>query len=113
MCITPQLSGLLVLAVGLWLRFDPETVELLTGNGAPDTFFIGTHSILFMCKNYLNPECSGCSQPDIFICNNGILFSDVRKEEANLPVKRCFAYGIKLFHLQFCTRPDLWSTVIC
>uniref|UniRef100_A0A3P9P721 Tetraspanin n=1 Tax=Poecilia reticulata TaxID=8081 RepID=A0A3P9P721_POERE len=34
------LSGLLVLAVGLWLRFDPNTVKLLTGDGAPDTFFI-------------------------------------------------------------------------
>lgn len=42
--ICSQLSGLLVLAVGLWLRFDPETVELLTGDGAPDTFFIGTCS---------------------------------------------------------------------
>lgn len=35
----------MVLAVGLWLRFDPETVELLTGDGAPDTFFIGTCSL--------------------------------------------------------------------
>ncbi|XP_029682157.1 tetraspanin-2 isoform X1 [Takifugu rubripes] len=34
------LSGLLVLAVGLWLRFDPGTVELLAGDGAPETFFI-------------------------------------------------------------------------
>uniref|UniRef100_A0A3Q4GLR7 Tetraspanin 2a n=1 Tax=Neolamprologus brichardi TaxID=32507 RepID=A0A3Q4GLR7_NEOBR len=25
-------SGLLVLAVGLWLRFDPNTVDLLTGD---------------------------------------------------------------------------------
>lgn len=40
-----QLSGLLVLAVGLWLRFDSETVELLTGDGAPDTFFIGRCSL--------------------------------------------------------------------
>ncbi|XP_026202537.1 tetraspanin-2a [Anabas testudineus] len=40
------LSGLLVLAVGLWLRFDPETVELLTGNGAPDTFFIAVYILL-------------------------------------------------------------------
>lgn len=38
-----QLSGLLVLAVGLWLRFDPGTVELLTGDGAPETFFIGVY----------------------------------------------------------------------
>lgn len=30
-----------MLAVGLWLRFDPETVELLAGDEAPDTFFIG------------------------------------------------------------------------
>ncbi|XP_034725556.1 tetraspanin-2a [Etheostoma cragini] len=40
------LSGLLVLAVGLWLRFDPETVELLTGDGAPDTFFIAVYILL-------------------------------------------------------------------
>ncbi|XP_077582256.1 tetraspanin-2a [Stigmatopora nigra] len=40
------LCGLLVLAVGLWLRFDPETVELLTGNDAPDTFFIAVYILL-------------------------------------------------------------------
>ncbi|KAM6946506.1 tetraspanin-2-like [Lycodopsis pacificus] len=40
------LSGLLVLAVGLWLRFDPETVELLTGDDAPDTFFIAVYILL-------------------------------------------------------------------
>ena len=37
--------GSLVLAVGLWLRFDPETVSLLNGDGAPDTFFIGEYKI--------------------------------------------------------------------
>ncbi|KAM3622043.1 uncharacterized protein V6R79_019733 [Siganus canaliculatus] len=40
------LSGLLVLAVGIWLRFDPNTVELLTGDGAPDTFFIAVYILL-------------------------------------------------------------------
>ena len=35
--------GSLVLAVGLWLRFDPETVALLNGDGAPDTFFYGEY----------------------------------------------------------------------
>ncbi|KAG7226795.1 hypothetical protein INR49_014144 [Caranx melampygus] len=40
------LSGLLVLAVGLWLRFDPETVELLTDDDAPDTFFIAVYILL-------------------------------------------------------------------
>ncbi|CAJ1050264.1 tetraspanin-2a [Xyrichtys novacula] len=40
------LSGLLVLAVGLWLRFDPKTVELLMGDGAPDTFFIAVYILL-------------------------------------------------------------------
>ncbi|XP_037535388.1 tetraspanin-2a [Nematolebias whitei] len=40
------LSGLLVLAVGLWLRFDPSTVDLLTGDGAPDTFFIAVYILL-------------------------------------------------------------------
>ncbi|KAL6112538.1 tspan2 [Pungitius sinensis] len=40
------LSGLLVLAVGLWLGFDPETAELLTGDGAPNTFFIAVYILL-------------------------------------------------------------------
>ncbi|XP_022056345.1 tetraspanin-2a isoform X1 [Acanthochromis polyacanthus] len=40
------LSGLLVLAVGLWLRFDPETVELLKDDGAPNTFFIAVYILL-------------------------------------------------------------------
>ncbi|KAJ0068625.1 hypothetical protein NL108_010300, partial [Boleophthalmus pectinirostris] len=40
------MSGLLVLAVGLWLRFDPGTVDLLTGDGAPDTFFIAVYILL-------------------------------------------------------------------
>ncbi len=35
-----QLIGSLVLAVGLWLRLDPNTVSLL-GEGGPGTFFIG------------------------------------------------------------------------
>lgn len=38
-----QLMGSFVLAVGLWLRFDPETVSLLNGDKAPDTFFIGEY----------------------------------------------------------------------
>lgn len=38
------LSGLLVLAVGLWLRFDPKTVDLLID--APDTFFIAVYILL-------------------------------------------------------------------
>ncbi|KAM6928035.1 tetraspanin-2a [Xenentodon cancila] len=40
------LSGLLVLAVGLWLRFDPDTMKLLTGDGAPETFFIAVYILL-------------------------------------------------------------------
>ncbi|KAM9813441.1 tetraspanin-2-like [Neosynchiropus ocellatus] len=40
------LSGMLVLAVGLWLRFDPQTVELLTGEEAPDSFFIAVYILL-------------------------------------------------------------------
>lgn len=40
------LMGSLVLAVGLWLRFDPETVSLLNGEGAPDTFFIGVYILI-------------------------------------------------------------------
>uniref|UniRef100_A0A8C7FJU3 CD9 antigen-like n=1 Tax=Oncorhynchus kisutch TaxID=8019 RepID=A0A8C7FJU3_ONCKI len=40
------LMGSLVLAVGLWLRFDPETVALLNGDGAPDTFFYGVYILI-------------------------------------------------------------------
>lgn len=40
------LAGSVVLAVGLWLRFDPETVSLLNGEGAPDTFFIGVYILI-------------------------------------------------------------------
>uniref|UniRef100_A0A8C3G1W2 Tetraspanin 2b n=1 Tax=Cyclopterus lumpus TaxID=8103 RepID=A0A8C3G1W2_CYCLU len=41
-----QLMGSFVLAVGLWLRFDPETVSLLNGDKAPDTFFIGVYILI-------------------------------------------------------------------
>ncbi|XP_071760010.1 tetraspanin-2a [Centroberyx gerrardi] len=40
------LSGSFVLAVGLWLRFDPDTVQLLTGDGAPETFFIAVYILI-------------------------------------------------------------------
>lgn len=50
-----QLMGSFVLAVGLWLRFDPETVSLLSGDKAPDTFFIGEYhsapSLIFTAKS--------------------------------------------------------------
>ncbi|RXN28261.1 CD9 antigen-like protein [Labeo rohita] len=39
------LMGSLVLAVGLWLRLDPNTMSLL-GNGGPDTFFIGVYILI-------------------------------------------------------------------
>ncbi|XP_029358743.1 tetraspanin-2a [Echeneis naucrates] len=40
------LAGLLVLAVGLWLRFDPETVDLLMDDDAPESFFIAVYILL-------------------------------------------------------------------
>ncbi|MFT7814098.1 tetraspanin-2 isoform X1 [Arapaima gigas] len=40
------LVGSLVLAVGLWLRFDPDTTSLLSENGAPGTFFIGVYIVI-------------------------------------------------------------------
>ncbi|XP_012691731.1 tetraspanin-2a [Clupea harengus] len=40
------LSGSLVLAVGLWLRFDPDTSSLLNEEGAPDTFFIAVYILI-------------------------------------------------------------------
>ncbi|KAK2897582.1 CD9 antigen isoform X2 [Channa argus] len=40
------LMGSFILAVGLWLRFDPETVSLLNGDKAPDTFFIGVYILI-------------------------------------------------------------------
>uniref|UniRef100_A0A671LD41 CD9 antigen-like n=1 Tax=Sinocyclocheilus anshuiensis TaxID=1608454 RepID=A0A671LD41_9TELE len=39
------LMGSLVLAVGLWLRLDTNTVSLL-GEGGPDTFFIGVYILI-------------------------------------------------------------------
>lgn len=36
----------MVLAVGLWLRFDTDTVSLLNEEGAPDTFFIGVYILI-------------------------------------------------------------------
>ncbi|GAA6096176.1 tetraspanin-2a [Tachysurus ichikawai] len=40
------LSGSLVLAVGLWLRFDTSTASLLTGDGAPETFFFAVYILI-------------------------------------------------------------------
>ncbi|RXN09004.1 tetraspanin-2-like protein [Labeo rohita] len=40
------LSGSLVLAVGLWLRFDPNTDKLLTQNDAPEHFFIAVYILI-------------------------------------------------------------------
>lgn len=40
------LMGSFVLAVGLWLRFDPETVSLLNVEKAPETFFIGVYILI-------------------------------------------------------------------
>ncbi|XP_043097315.1 tetraspanin-2a [Puntigrus tetrazona] len=40
------LSGSLVLAVGLWLRFDPDTDKLLAENDAPEHFFIAVYILI-------------------------------------------------------------------
>ncbi|KAK2889529.1 hypothetical protein QQF64_028295 [Cirrhinus molitorella] len=40
------LSGSLVLAVGLWLRFDPDTDNLLAKNDAPEHFFIAVYILI-------------------------------------------------------------------
>ncbi|KAL4623838.1 CD9 antigen-like [Arapaima gigas] len=40
------LVGSFVLAVGLWLRFDQETVQLLNEDDAPETFFIGVYILI-------------------------------------------------------------------
>ncbi|XP_061076038.1 CD9 antigen-like [Conger conger] len=40
------LIGSLVLAVGLWLRFDPDIVSLLSKQGAPETFFMGVYILI-------------------------------------------------------------------
>lgn len=57
LCFPLQLMGSFVLAVGLWLRFDPETVSLLNDDKAPDTFFIGerhnTIRTVEVCNNTL------------------------------------------------------------
>ncbi|KAG7268286.1 hypothetical protein CRUP_036734 [Coryphaenoides rupestris] len=41
-----MLSGSVVLAVGVWLRCDPDTDQLLTGDGAPDSFFIAVYILI-------------------------------------------------------------------
>uniref|UniRef100_A0A673M1R3 Tetraspanin 2a n=1 Tax=Sinocyclocheilus rhinocerous TaxID=307959 RepID=A0A673M1R3_9TELE len=41
-----QLSGSLVLAVGLWLRFDPDMTNLLAENDAPEHFFIAVYILI-------------------------------------------------------------------
>ncbi|KAI5612154.1 CD81 protein-like, partial [Silurus asotus] len=40
------LMGSLVLAVGLWLRLENDTVALLDGDTAPATFFIGVYILI-------------------------------------------------------------------
>ncbi|MCI4387165.1 hypothetical protein PGIGA_G00071010 [Pangasianodon gigas] len=40
------LLGSLVLAVGLWLRLENDTVSLLDSDTAPDTFFIGVYILI-------------------------------------------------------------------
>ncbi|XP_067228949.1 tetraspanin-2a [Chanodichthys erythropterus] len=40
------LSGSLVLAVGLWLRFDPDTANLLAESDAPYNFFIAVYILI-------------------------------------------------------------------
>ncbi|XP_060775446.1 CD9 antigen-like [Neoarius graeffei] len=40
------LSGSLVLAVGLWLRFDPSISSLLKENGVPQTFFFAVYILI-------------------------------------------------------------------
>lgn len=40
------LMGSLVLAVGLWLRLDPEVISLLGEEEAPFTFFIGVYILI-------------------------------------------------------------------
>lgn len=53
-----QLMGSFVLAVGLWLRFDPETVSLLNGDKAPDTFFIGEYHARVRCNTaFVEQKC--------------------------------------------------------
>lgn len=36
----------MVLAVGVWLRCDPDTDQLLAGDGAPDSFFIAVYILI-------------------------------------------------------------------
>ncbi|KAK1802003.1 hypothetical protein P4O66_022230 [Electrophorus voltai] len=40
------LMGTLVLAVGLWLRLEQDTVALLSSEKAPETFFIGVYILI-------------------------------------------------------------------
>uniref|UniRef100_A0A8B9H5A5 Tetraspanin 2b n=1 Tax=Astyanax mexicanus TaxID=7994 RepID=A0A8B9H5A5_ASTMX len=40
------MMGSLVLAVGLWLRLEQDTVALLGSDGAPENFFIGVYILI-------------------------------------------------------------------
>nr|XP_023693098.1 CD9 antigen-like [Paramormyrops kingsleyae]XP_023693099.1 CD9 antigen-like [Paramormyrops kingsleyae] len=40
------LGGSLVLAVGLWLRFDPDTRALFSETDAPETYFLGVYILI-------------------------------------------------------------------
>ncbi|XP_077464536.1 CD9 antigen isoform X2 [Stigmatopora argus] len=46
MCEISSVRIQLLILVGLWLRFDPETVSLLNGEKAPDTYFIGVYILI-------------------------------------------------------------------
>ncbi|XP_017264043.1 tetraspanin-2a [Kryptolebias marmoratus] len=105
------LSGLLVLGVGLWLRFDQHTVDLLTGDGAPDTFFIAVYILLgagglmmivgfFGCFGAVRE--SQCLLASFFACLLIIfgaeitagVFGFMNREEITEEVKRFYNYSV-------------------
>ncbi|KAL4622460.1 tetraspanin-2 isoform X1 [Arapaima gigas] len=69
------LVGSLVLAVGLWLRFDPDTTSLLSENGAPGTFFIGEYKNRKQLDHaYLQVQLNCSSRSAFFACLTSSLF---------------------------------------
>uniref|UniRef100_A0A672TBT8 CD81 protein-like n=1 Tax=Sinocyclocheilus grahami TaxID=75366 RepID=A0A672TBT8_SINGR len=104
------LMGSLVLAVGLWLRLDPNTVSLL-GEGGPDTFFIGVYILIaagglvmlvgfFGCcgavresqclLGLVSLNCCGSPSTQSSLCQD-VVSNQVRKTEAQM---RAIIYAV-------------------
>lgn len=84
--------GSFVLAVGLWLRFDQETVSLLNGDKAPDTFFIGEYD---STPELIPTDSVGLQQYAVTLNTRPSL----NKESRFLTKNKCFCFCKCFFYL--------------